>query len=125
MKKVFYVYHNENPSFRCSDSTEGMEFELVAKVMAETIDDVWRLTNNVDGSWSKGEFIDYGEGSRRNGDYSQDITVMCPLPIYDGVEYGLRSSSVGDVVFSEGKWLMVDISGWKEIEKPKAIKMEL
>ena len=56
----------------------------------------YKRTNNIEGSWSKGETFEWEGKTYVNPDYSEDVTVMAPLPVTDGKEYGLRSTSVGD-----------------------------
>jgi len=56
----------------------------------------YKRTNNIEGSWSKGETFEWEGETFVNPDYSSDVTVMAPLPVSDGKEYGLRSTSVGD-----------------------------
>ena len=56
----------------------------------------YKRTNNIDGSWSKGKTFEFKGETYVNPDYSSDVTVMSPLKVVDGVEYGLRSTSVGD-----------------------------
>jgi hypothetical protein len=56
----------------------------------------YKRTNNIDGSWSKGKTFEFKGETYVNPDYSSDVTVMSPLEVVDGVEYGLRSTSVGD-----------------------------
>ena len=48
----------------------------------------YRYTNNVDGSWS----MKIGE------DANDDVEVIAPLIQHNGKAYGLRSTSVGDVM---------------------------
>ena len=59
----------------------------------------YERTQNVHGSWSRGPVFDDGE---QNNDHSSLITVRAPLPVHDGVTYGLRSSSVNDVFLING-----------------------
>jgi hypothetical protein len=72
----------------------------------------WRRTNNIDGSWSQGEFFEDGE---YNHDYSPDVTVEAPLPVHNGRTYGLRSSMVGDIFIIGSRKFRVAAAGFKEI----------
>ena len=56
----------------------------------------YRLTNNIEGSWSKGEFFDDG---RKNSDYSDAITFTGEMFVRDnGKVMGARSTSCGDLL---------------------------
>jgi len=75
----------------------------------------YKRTNNIEGSWSKGETFEFKGETYVNPDYSEDVTVMAPLPVVDGVEYGLRSTSMGDqMLFGTTKY-KVAAFGFKEI----------
>ena len=52
----------------------------------------FRWTNNIDGSWSQGEFLNFCD----NPDFNENVTRLCPLPEYGGRKYGVRSTSVFD-----------------------------
>lgn len=69
----------------------------------ELLEFAWRWTNNVEGSWSRPEFLPSGPGalaagrnqflglpSSKNGDFNEHVHVVGELP-------GIRSSSVGDI----------------------------
>jgi len=72
-------------------------------------------TQNIEGSWSKGPTIEWDGEEHDNGDYSEDITVMQPLHVREGKEYGLRSTSVGDhILFGTVKY-KVDSFGFSEL----------
>ena len=72
-------------------------------------------TQNIMGSWSKGPVIEWDGEEHDNGDYSEDITVMQPLHVKDGVEYGHRSTSMGDhILFGTVKY-RVDSFGFSEL----------
>lgn len=73
---------------------DGETPTAVAKVFTEDMDlfqateYAYRYTNNVDGSWS----MKMGE------DANDDVEVIAPLIQHNGKAYGLRSTSVGDVM---------------------------
>ena len=82
---------------------------------SDALEYAYRRTQNIEGSWSKGPTIEWEGQEHDNGDYSEDITVMAPLHNKDGVEYGLRSTSVGDhIVFGTTKY-KVDSFGFSEL----------
>ena len=67
--------------------------------LESNVDFAWRVTQNIEGSWSKGQYFSNGEV---NEDYSPYIKVVAPLEIgSDGKEWGHRSSSIGDVYVLE------------------------
>lgn len=76
----------------------------------EALEYVYRITQNINGSWSKGEFFDDGT---QNHDYNQDIRVVADLDVIDGITYGLRSTSMGDVVELQGQRYVVAAMGFK------------
>ena len=85
--------------------------------MTETLEYCYRWTNNISGSWSKGEVLigDNGE-TINNGDFNKNVTVMADLPVYDGLKYGLRSTSVGDQMLIGGTKYVVAGVGFKTID---------
>jgi len=81
----------------------------------DALEYAYRLTQNIEGSWSKGPVIEWDGETHDNGDYSKDITVMQPLHVSEGREYGLRSTSVGDhILFGTVKY-KVDSFGFSEL----------
>ena len=73
---------------------EGETPTAVAKVFTEDMDlfqateFAYRYTNNVDGSWSM----------KIGSDANDRVQVIAPLILHEGKQYGLRSTSVGDVL---------------------------
>jgi len=67
----------------------------------------WRVTQNIEGSWSKGRYFNNGEV---NEDYSPYVKVVAPLEeTADGKSMGHRSSAIGDVyVFESGEAYVVN-----------------
>lgn len=106
------VYHQD----RKNDSANRM---CVVDCGDRNIDDsleyAFHRTQNINGSWSK---EDIGE---TNFDWSDDVTEIAPLQVIDGVEYGHRSSMVGDIFVVEGHGTYtVDFFGFKTT--PEALK---
>ena len=66
----------------------------VAKVFTEGLDlfqateYAYRYTNNVDGSWSM----------KIGADAQDNVEVIAPLIMHNGQQFGLRSTSVGDIM---------------------------
>lgn len=69
------------------DSPRVVAFvEVGSRTGNEALEYAYHRTQNLAGSWSRPD----------NPDYSEDVTVMAPLPVHEGVTYGLRSTSMGD-----------------------------
>ena len=63
------------------------------------IDFAYHVTQNLEGSWSKGRYFSNGQV---NEDYSPYVKTIAPLYTdKDGKEWGLRSTSMGDVYVLE------------------------
>jgi hypothetical protein len=75
----------------------------------------YKRTNNIMGSWSKPQVFEWNGEVIENEDFSEDVTVMAPLPVEDGVEYGLRSTSMGDQMLFGNKKYKVAMVGFEEI----------
>lgn len=84
-------------------------------VVEEALEYAYRKTNNIMGSWSKGPEIEHKGELHTNPDYSEDVTVMASLEVVDGVEYGLRSTSMGDQMLIGTTKYVVDAVGFKEL----------
>ena len=97
------------------------EPEQVAKIDVGTrtgmsaLEYVYRVTQNIEGSWSKGEWFDDGT---ENPDYNQDIQLTTDLIVdEEGTVWGLRSTSMGDVVELQGRRYVVAAMGFKPEEE--------
>ena len=86
--------------------------------LSRALEYAWRWTNNVDGSWSRGEMIEGmdGRSMEENGDYNPATTVHVPLPVYNGKTYGLRSSMEGDIFELDDKRYRVAMVGFEEVD---------
>ena len=77
---------------------------------------VYRATQNIEGSWSKGKTFEFNGQTYENEDYDDNITVLAPLKTgKDGNVYGLRSTSMGDRIILGGKTYEVAAVGFKEV----------
>ena len=76
-----FLEEGETPKAVAKVSTSGMDLFRATEY-------AYRYTNNVDGSWS----MKIGE------DANDDVEVLAPLIQHKGKAYGLRSTSVGDVM---------------------------
>ena len=89
--------------------------EVGERTGSDALEYAYFRTQNLNGSWSKGPTIEWDGETHDNGDYSEDITLMQPLHVKDGVEYGHRSTSVGDhILFGTVKY-KVDSFGFSEL----------
>jgi len=83
----------------------------------ETLEYCYRWTNNIAGSWSKGEILTGDNGETiNNGDYNKNVKVASDLPVYDGKTYGMRSTSVGDQMLIGNQKYVVAGCGFKTID---------
>ena len=83
----------------------------------ETLEYCYRWTNNLAGSWSRGEVLTGDNGETiNNGDFNKNVTVIADLPVYDGVTYGLRSTSVNDQMVIGNQKYVVAGCGFKTID---------
>ena len=76
------------------------------KDIDEALEYAYRYTNNIDGSWSM----------KIGSDANDDVTVLAPLPVYNGRTYGLRSTSMFDRMVVNGKTYKVSMVGFTEME---------
>lgn len=77
-------------------------YEKVAEVMTDSPNLAYRLTQNIDTSWSM-------EPDHR-------VSLKAPLHVVDGKTYGRKSSSVGDVFVRDGQAFLVSAVGFQEIK---------
>ncbi len=93
-----------------SDNTKG--YTKVAEVDVDGIWEAFRMTQNLDGSWSRGPEFEFDGKKFVNGDYDPRIKVTTDLVISKrtGEPMGLRSTSSGDVIFDGSKyWFLVPL----------------
>jgi hypothetical protein len=80
------VYHREQLGTR-----------LVAEVMTTDLDAAFRMTQNIEGSWSRTRLLfDRNNRLMENPDFHHEVQVKATLPVFNGDEYGLRSTMVDD-----------------------------
>jgi hypothetical protein len=78
------------------------------------LDHAWNLTQNINGSWSRGPTFDNGSA---NPDHNAHVIRIAPLPVLGGKLYGLRSSMVGDQFEIGGRRWAVAASGFQEVSQ--------
>lgn len=81
----------------------------------QALEYAYRRTNNIMGSWSKPAQFEFKGEMFVNEDFSEDVTVMAPLEVIDGVEYGLRSTSMGDQMLIGTTKYKVAMFGFEEV----------
>ena len=92
------------------------EIDAGSRTEDDALEYAYRVTQNLEGSWSKGPTIEWDGEVHKNGDYNDDITVVAPLHEgQDGKVYGLRSTSVGDVLQIGRRQYEVAAFGWNEL----------
>ena len=107
----YEVYHN---AFGDKDiHVANVEIAGYVPVM-KALEECFRKTNNIEGSWSKGPTINFKGETFDNSDYSENVEVVKPLKVDDkGVEWGHRSTSVGDYVIADGVKYICAMTGWE------------
>ena len=76
----------------------------------------YRWTNNIDGSWSKGEEFVMDGQLYDNPDFNENVKVLAPLRKFMGRTIGHRSSSVGDMMVVDGETYKVASFGFEKME---------
>ena len=77
----------------------------------------YRVTQNIEGSWSKGPTFEWDGVTHTNPDFNPDVTVMAELPTRDGKTYGLRSTSMGDQMLLGTDKYEVAAFGFEKLEE--------
>ena len=90
------------------------EVEAPHSVVEEALEYAYRWTNNVMGSWSiKKQKIEDGEP---NGDFNPNVKVVADLHVDEsGKAWGLRSTSVRDMMHVDGRSFEVAGFGFTEL----------
>ena len=74
----------------------------------EALEYAYRWTNNIMGSWSRTDIED-------NNDENPNVTVLAPLIESNGTTYGLRSTSMNDLMIANGRTYKVSVCGFSEV----------
>lgn len=101
----FSVFHDREPRFGIDwmgddapKTVKLADFDKVAEVVCDNLEDVFRVTNHIDESWQNNSEVEWS------------------VP-------RARSTSVGDVVItSDGKAFLCDHVGWVEVKVEDAFK---
>lgn len=83
------------------------------------LEDIFRRSQNIEGSWSKGRYITWKGDTLKNSDYNENMEMLVTLKEHKETGYlmGLRSTSVGDHVVVDGNIYKCDNFGWKKVDK--------
>ena len=81
------------------------------------------MESNIEGSWSKGEYLENGD---LNEDFSEWVETIAPLEIGDnGKVWGHRSSSQGDVyVLDTGEAYVVGRNKLEQVNLDEILKLD-
>jgi hypothetical protein len=77
----------------------------------EMLEYAYHRTQNIHGSWSKGEFF---ADDQINQDFHKDIEVVAELEVHNDIEYGHRSSMMRDRIEIDGTMYEVQMFGFEE-----------
>jgi hypothetical protein len=110
--------------FADRDGLGGRRFDQVAIVNApdhydtqRALEYAFRRTQNIEGSWSMSETIQFDGDTIPNFDYDPNVIVVKPLSKYeDGVERGHRSAMMYDRMIVDGEIYEVDAFGFRKLE---------
>lgn len=89
--------------------------EVGDRPLMEALEYAYHRTQNLAGSWSRPNKVEINGFFHENPDFSEDVTVMADLPVHEGVEYGLRSTSMGDHMLYGNKKYEVAMIGFEEV----------
>ena len=83
------------------------EVEAGGRQGQQALDYAYALTQNTEGSWSRGELFEDGTP---NSDFDPAITVIKPLEVVDGHVWGHRSTCMGDIIVMGGvRWVVAGV----------------
>lgn len=83
----------------------------------EALEEAWKLTQNLMGSWSQGSVIRSLTGNLvENPDFDERVTVVAELPKHKvtGETLGLRSTSMGDFIIVKGQLYRAAMFGFEK-----------
>jgi hypothetical protein len=109
--KVSVFFHEGRGIF-----TREAIIEAGDRTIDEALEYAYFRTQNIGGSWSKGEIFPSGE---RNTDYSPDINFVGEYPDFRGEKMGARSSMVNDEMMIDGVTYAVAWAGFKRVSPEK------
>lgn len=113
------VFHRDN-----FDPREESGFSPVAKVdvthcmsVDQALEFAFRFTNNIEGSWSKGETFEFNGEVHDNPDFNPAVEFIGEYPVgKNGQVYGARSTSMHDRMEVNGVMYEVAAFGFDVVE---------
>jgi len=104
------VFHRDNFDPRVeSGFTRMAVVQAPTDCVEDALNYAYRWTNNLHGSWSRDDIPE-------NGDYNELVEFVGELEVgKDGTVYGVRSTSMGDVMFCDGEKYEVAMAGFKAL----------
>lgn len=113
--KVFY-FDAEAMSYK---HTANVTLTNMPKNHEDALERAYEATQNIEGSWSRGESFEFDGKVVKNPDYNRvhgvTIEVVEPLPVYNGNTYGHRSSMMGDRFVIGDNTYKADFIGFKSV----------
>jgi hypothetical protein len=98
--EMIKVFHYTSPGVRTH----------VANVYTSSLEEAFRLTQNINGSWSRSQFFEDGE---ENSDFDNRVELLVPLIQDDnGKIFGLRSTMMFDEMELNDKIYVVRAAGF-------------
>lgn len=100
----------------------GDDHVHVATVIVESesvwsaLDKAYFLTNNIQGSWSRPEQFEVDGVTHDNPDFDARVILKAPLHMSNGETFGLRSTSVDDLIEVDGITYIVADCGFEILE---------
>jgi len=87
------------------------------------LEEVFRRTNNIEGSWSREARFEFNGEIVENSDYFEGTDVIAPLPVNNGITYGLRSMMLNDLVIAPNNEVYRCLfAGWERVDDDALIK---
>ena len=109
----YQVYHKAFEDKATHVANVNLADDMPVKQALEV---VFRKTNNVEGSWSKGPTFTHDGVEYENMDYSEEVELVKPLMVdKQGKEWGHRSTSCGDYVIVNGDKYLCAMVGWEKM----------
>jgi len=112
MIKVFHRVMGNHRLHVANINLDNMMKLDPAPSVNELLEMAFRLTQNIDGSWSRGPLFETGE---ENYDYDSRVELVTPLHVdSDGKTWGHRSTMMFDEMELNGKTYTVNAAGFSE-----------
>jgi hypothetical protein len=90
------IFHRDNSA---RDKIIKVAEIIINGTRQECLNSAFKMTQNIESSWSR----------------SKNFKLFVELPVYEGVVFGLRSTSISDHISVDGVEFYVDTIGFLEI----------